>query len=61
MSAGIGYNSTGSFFCDLALRGTFFPDEYIYPYPTYGAGIDSPEILSRSRMWDIILTLGWRF
>ncbi len=61
VSAGIGYNSTGSFFCDLALRGTFFPDEYIYPYPTYGAGIDSPEILSRSRMWDIILTLGWRF
>ncbi len=32
---GIGYSSKGSFFMDLAAKGTFHPDEYIMPYRNY--------------------------
>lgn len=59
-SLGIGYSSTGSFFCDLAGRMTFRPDEYIYPYPTYNE-TDSPEIVNSENLITVALTLGWRF
>ena len=60
-SAGVGYSSEGSFFCDLALRGTKYPYEYLYPYDTYIDGELSPEIRNSRRLWDIAFTFGWRF
>lgn len=60
-SAGVGYSSDGSFFCDLALRGTKYPYEYVYPYDTYIDGELSPEIRNSRRLWDIAFTFGWRF
>ena len=64
VSFGIGYNSKGSFFADLACRYSFVTNEYIYPYSDYLAGHDgtlSPEILSKHSNWKVLLTLGWRF
>ena len=60
-SLGLGYSSEGSFFCDLALRGTFYPKEYVYPYDNYIAGIDSPEIELKQKLVDVVFTFGWRF
>lgn len=60
-SLGAGYSSEGAFFCDLALRGTKYPSEYVYPYDTYIDGELSPEIRNNKRIWDIALTFGWRF
>lgn len=60
-SLGLGYSSSGSFFCDFALRCKINPTEWHYPYPTYISGQDSPEISLRSRLWDAVLTLGFRF
>ena len=61
ISAGVGYSSSGSFFCDFALRCKLNPREYYYPYPTYIDGSESPEIAVRSRLWDAVLTFGFRF
>ncbi len=59
---GLGWQSKRSFFCDLACRGTFRPVQYTYPYNNYlDDGVSSPEIRVKSHMWDILLTLGWRF
>jgi len=60
VSLGLGYSSSGSFFCDLAGRMTIRPDEYIYPYSTYNE-TDSPEITNRDKLLTVALTLGWRF
>lgn len=60
-SAGLGYSSAGSFFCDLAIRDSVLPKEYYYPYNSYISGINSPEVAFKRNMWDIVLTLGWRF
>lgn len=60
-SAGLGYSSKGSFFCDFAVRGTKFPSEYIYPYDTYIDDALSPEILHKKTIWDVVATFGWRF
>lgn len=60
-SVGLGYNSSGSFFCDFAVRGTMLPEEYYYPYDSYIQGINSPEVAFKRNMWDVVLTLGWRF
>lgn len=61
VSLGLGYSSPGSFFCDVALRGTFYPKEYIYPYDNYIDGVDSPEISLKQSLYDFVFTLGWRF
>lgn len=71
ISAGLGYSSPGSFFFDLALRSTFYPQTYYAPY--YYACSDvmdkdgvrlntaAPmEILDRALV-DVVATLGWRF
>lgn len=60
LSFGVGYRSRRSFFCDFAFRSRINPAEYIYPYPSYGAG-ESPEILNRSSLSNIVATFGWRF
>lgn len=59
ISLGGGY-SYGSFFCDAALRYTMYPKEYIYPYSTYDS-YDSPEIVNHPHLWNIALTIGWKF
>lgn len=66
ISAGIGYSSPGSFFVDLAARGTFFPTKYYRPYAdyltdSYGEVIPSMEVSSTRKLVDVVLTLGWRF
>lgn len=60
VSLGLGYKSQGSFFFDLAARANIYPKEYIYPYDSYG-GIDSPEIINNTNLWNIVATLGFRF
>lgn len=65
-SIGFGYQSNGSFFFDLALRGTFKPDQYTYPYeyPTgsFSDGTLTPEIIVGKRsVYDVVATFGWRF
>lgn len=59
-SAGIGYNPAGSFFADLAVRYTKYPDSIFQPYYDYG-GFLSPRIANSRGLWNAALTLGWRF
>lgn len=59
-SAGLGYSSDGSFFADVAFRATRYADEYVYPYIDY-MDFPSPEILHRKWMFDVMLTVGFRF
>lgn len=70
ISFGAGFSSKGSFFADAALTRTFVPCEYFMPYDDYvyipGTDIvDSnyyaPEILIKSALWKVVLTLGFRF
>jgi len=64
-SLGLGLITSGSFFTDLAVRRTSYPTTYISPYSAYIDGDDvtiySPEIRSMRRLWDVVLTFGWRF
>lgn len=72
-SLGLGFSSKGSFFADAALTRTFIPDEYFMPYDDYVFIEDSnasvivdpnyyaPEILIKSALWKVILTIGFRF
>lgn len=64
-SIGFGYSSPKSFFFDMALRGTFKPDMYVYPfeYPagTFDDGTLTPEMVVKRSLFDIVATFGWRF
>lgn len=66
-SVGAGYSSKRSFFCDLAVRATKYPSEYIYPYSDYitddsgNVAEYTPEIRNRATLWDVTATFGWRF
>ncbi len=69
IAIGLGYSSEKSFFADLGVRRTFINDEYFMPYADYILdennnvidGAYTPEILNKSSLWKVILTLGWRF
>ena len=61
VSFGLGYNSPGSFFADFAFRMHFLPDDYFLVYDDYIQGVLSPEIRSKQGLYDVLLTLGWRF
>lgn len=61
VSAGFGYSSTGSFFCDLAVQGNFLPKNYLNVYGNYIDGINSPVITCTSNVWNVVMTFGWRF
>lgn len=67
ISFGLGYNSKGSFFTDLAVRRNMYAKEYYMPYSDYilddnGDILDPvPEILIERSCWKVLLTLGWRF
>lgn len=60
-AAGFGYSSKGSFFCDLTGRYMIKANEYFYPYGNYIKDTASPEVLVKSHLVDIVMTLGWRF
>ena len=62
----------GAFFLDAAVRVRFMPKDYIltYDYYTYDKdpmskqidnSVLTPELEVRSRLWDALLTFGWRF
>ena len=61
ISAGLGYYSNGSFYCDLTGRLTRYPTEYYYPYADYIDGCGVPEMELSRRMIDVVFTFGWRF
>ena len=70
-SLGVGYSSPGSFFLDAAVRLACFPQEYFAPY--YYGGYEAVDGTGRNcgyvmpmerigrRLWDVLLTFGWRF
>ncbi len=71
VSLGAGYSSPGSFFADVALRLTSYPVSYYAPY-YYGSyeAVDknnkvinygSPLERLERNVFDVLLTLGWRF
>lgn len=72
-SIGLGFSSQKSFFADIACTRSFIPKEYFMPYADYvfrdakngGIEVDpnyyAPEILIKSSLWNVILTLGFRF
>ena len=65
-SVGLGYSSKRSFYCDLALRGSFRATEYYQLYNNYLFDEDrlvrsSPMVKIASNLFDVALTLGWRF
>lgn len=60
-SFGAGYSSSGSFFADLALRNTIYPESWYYPYDDYLDDLRSPEVRVNKNIFDVVLTLGWRF
>lgn len=66
-SAGIGFRSRGSFFADLAVRMTrsqysYKPyDDYHFLDCGYPEDIASPTVSATRRLWDVALTLGFRF
>ena len=71
VSLGAGYSSPGSFFADLALRLTSYPVSYYSPY-YYGSydaldkngnsiNVGAPLERIDRNVFDVIMTLGWRF
>lgn len=70
-SAGIGYISSGSFFCDLAAKYIMRPDLTLQAYPDYDnrgeiengtyLEISGPRLGVRRNNLQIVATLGWRF
>ena len=69
VSFGIGYSSPGSFFMDLAARRTNYPNSAFAPYYDYqnfdSTGKEnnypSPRLLNTRNVWDVVMTLGFRF
>lgn len=72
-AVGLGFSSNKSFFADIACSRAFLPKEYFMPYSDYvftytkegDIAVDpnyyAPEILIKSSLWNVILTLGFRF
>ncbi len=70
-SFGVGYSSRKSFFMDAAVKATKYPNSYIYPYDYYAFdeygnfgidySVDTPEILSKKWLFNVVLTVGFRF
>ena len=68
-SAGLGYSSFGSFFADFAIRCNVYPTTYFSPYYNYDnwnsdgvmVNVDSPRMKVDRKLWDAVLTFGWRF
>ena len=64
-SLGIGYSSPGSFFADAAVRLTTLPVTYYSFYSQYLASengvLVSPCAQINRKLWDVAITVGWRF
>lgn len=73
-SAGLGYSSGNSFFADLAFRMRQVPADYYIPYYYYYApnaqrfydkaiddAVITPEVKVQPRLFDVIISMGWRF
>jgi len=68
-SLGFGYSSGGSFYADVAARVNFYPtytDAPYYDYDYYGQsgewlGEESPRVSVCRKLFDVALTMGWRF
>lgn len=64
-SAGLGYQSNGSFFADIAARWTRFPTDAFYCYSEYldkmDGVVESPYVETARTLCDVTLTFGWRF
>ena len=72
-AVGLGFSSHKSFFADIACTRAILPKEYFMPYSDYvftytkegDITVDpnyyAPEILIKSSLWNIILTIGFRF
>lgn len=70
---GLGYSSKKSFFADIACTRSFIPNEYFMPYSDYvytetkegdiivDPNYYAPELLIKSSLWKVILTIGFRF
>lgn len=67
VSAGLGYRSRGSFFADLGVRMSSYPEAVYSLYSTYvyndngSVKFFAPEEKLVRKLWDVTLTLGWRF
>lgn len=69
VSFGLGYSSPGSFFADIAAVLTSYPDSVFSPYYDYvnydvdgnEVNVASPRILNHRNLWNVALTIGWRF
>lgn len=69
VSAGFGWSSAGSFFADAVVRCTQYPVSVFAPYFDYdchdknGVPLDvqAPRIRSERSLWNVAVTLGWRF
>ncbi len=59
-SFGLGFDSGGSFFADLACSARKNKD-YIIPYADYLNDLPSPTIENKRTLWTAALTLGFRF
>ena len=61
ISGGFGYSSPGSFFADLTVRDAIYPLNNFALYNDYDPHISSPDVMYRRHLWDVVLTVGWRF
>ncbi len=61
VSAGFGFDSGNSFFADLSFRCAMYPGENFAPYAQYYETIQSPNVGTVRKMFDIAMTFGWRF
>lgn len=75
VSGGLGYRSEHSFFADLAVKCTLRPENEFSPYGNYdnwqydeATGdyksvevFEAPSIVNRNSLFNVILTVGWRF
>lgn len=64
-SLGLGYVSGNAFFADFAVRMTSYPEKNFCPYGCYIDNEDvtvmAPTLRTNPKLFDVALTLGWRF
>ena len=68
-SLGFGYSSSGSFFADFVCRLTRYPTFKVSPYYDYDVydkdgkllDVASPVVKIDRNLWNLALTVGWRF
>ena len=63
---GLGFNSKGSFFADLAAVARIYPTGFFYPYDDIrdkdgSVVVLAPEYVVNRTLWTVAVTIGWRF